>query len=275
MRLHEIKSNITDIYKPVTADSIDAIRAAIKKYDVNLAITNYKSGTRIYRGMDTDKKIMYGSSNNHIRHSANTSNEVNLFVSNDETWNNFPKRNQSFICICGKDSQYEIEYYGETYVVLPISNPNIGLCPSLDFWDGFRTGISSINISTYDGVPDINYFIKQIAIFCGFETQIKSYNDIIEIANILDDIVRTKPKKLSKVIRDGTLKEIAIFADGKYSLIDALRSMLSPKVNGFKVQNFAEFSNYADNEPRECWFSGEAIFIDLEIADEVIEGILQ
>jgi hypothetical protein len=264
MRLSEIdqSSYISSVYSDISDTKESAkLKEILSKYDVELAIKQYKNGNTIYRGMmvgqDSPNTVILADSHKAVRRAANTSNGVNVFVSSDQIWSDYPKRNQSFIC-----SMQMIHGYGRPHVALPIGNPLIGIVPEVDFWEGFNPKLSRVRdrFGNRPNVDDITEFLDVIS-----KTHCKSsINDYSDLLKLEAAFVAAVPKMTDERYRaawTGQFDSYELFttADGSKTILGWMQEYMNPNSNGFK---FSPLSEYKVNNNHEVWFSGKAIFVE-------------
>lgn len=139
MKIVEVTTNPN--WQALSGNSNEILESYLPQIDI--ALSKYVEGQRIYRGVKTKEDIIY-SYRKVERKAANTTNYVNLLVSNLPNWKAFPPRNRSQIC-SGSYSYASSYAYGDVYVVLPFDNARIGICPSTDFFDFGRLDVPHIN----------------------------------------------------------------------------------------------------------------------------------
>jgi hypothetical protein len=277
MRLHEITEAVAGIYSPVAQDQsdIENMQQALRKYDLTIAIKRYNNDIRIYRGMPSESKILFADSRTVNRRASSGGNTVNAFVSNDESWASFPKRDSSFICATGSDALDITNEFGKSYIVLPIGNPNIGIAPTTDFWDGFQQTLTDFrnqeeNRLFFYGSNDISDMVRDIGRKL-FRRDASSFEEVASINGLIRRLKKIDPAKIAELLEKFPINFFR--PENTQTLFEFMRELLSPTENNFSTIKLGNLQLWQYS--KECWFSGEAIFISLDIADQVIEGILQ
>ncbi len=220
----------------------------------------YNSPVKIYRGVDTTKKFMFGDSRLSERQSNNTANYYTLLIDNIlPEWKDYPKRSKSFICT---NNEEYTTIFGELYQVFPVGDPLIGICPVHDIWMSF--------------IPEIN----TLPLFCDFlDILANKFNlDLNDSINSLTDFIIEmnkifvkSPLNLIKIINDIKVtgyREPAIQLENNnyHSFLDILEHIFNPTIHNFKLENLSMLN--MDLKRHELWFSGPAYFLNVE--NEVI-----
>lgn len=237
MRLDEIEA-----YTSVERSNI------IKRYEPLLkfyANTNYQ----IYRGMYNTSPIIFGNGNNMNRRSANTQNYYTLLIDNNAKWNEFPKRSKSFICSTDTNNA---SMYGKTYLVIPLENQPIGICPENDFWWSFKLGNPS----------DLNAELNNLASWCKINKLSEiSYNILMsQLAKI--DTIAIKLFDDEDMLEEAKYNCSILYEMGyfeEFNLMAVLSKFYDPKLNNFKLQH-----DVKGEVDKEVWLSGKVLFIELE-----------
>lgn len=222
----------------------------------------------LYRGVrsTTSKSILYGdSSSGTLRKSANTSNYYTVMFDHIlPSWKDYPDRSRSWIC---SSHMGTAAGYGVSYIIMPIGNPILGICPREDIWISFKRLFNDEGVD----LDDLNSAFRNMAnIFLKGKKGTKlgdNEDDMRKLFSIIDSI----PKKdLHKFMVDNS-KRITFLAEEiirKYkrskanSFVDYIDIFLSPAKNGFKLMNLSEYLASAKiNDDKEIWFSGPAYFV--------------
>ncbi len=215
----------------------------------------HSSDNLILRGMKDTGLIILGDGAKMNRKSKNTSNYYTLVLDNDVRWKDYPKRSQSFICATGTYS----EMYGNLYVVVPLENQPIGICPTKDFWFSFEKfspdviniGIQKIEDETKILIPDDN--------FEAFKAGMKEAGrELVKMKKTLEaaiDDIESEYFSLARMILKGFKKQgFEIGMD----LYDWYAGLFDPETNIFDVTNDVTKLPHT----REVWVSGKVLFID-------------
>jgi len=230
------------------------------------AIANYRYGRIIYRGVLGNNDDIYEvNPQTASRRSRNTANIYTLFVDNDPSWADYPKRSQSLICT--SDYQFALGY-GHPYVVLFENNSEIGLCPSNDWWDSFQS--MSIELNRYregrKSVYDMSSLNQTIANsfeeLAGREIDDTSWTglsqDFAEMDRIIQSHTWEELAARQGYIRAGCI--VKYLKSTEQTMEQGLRTLLNPTRNGFEVKSLRE-QPYSANYPREIWGSARAVMI--------------
>lgn len=234
-------------------------------------VKRYKtSDVRLYRGFEYAGDYVFGDSISQTRKSKNTLNYYTLMMDNSELWKNFPKRSQSFICTTALGTA---SLYGSPYLVFPVDGTEIGVCPVPDIWffkvKQIKYALSEFN----DAIKDLAtlYDIKLSETnFNKFKTDLISLGHAVEKNKNLIKMVGTK-KWHDEMQWDKKFKGhgfanwfIPNFANmilqNTNDLYKWLDDFLKPEK--FKITNT---SNFNVTGKHECWFSGQAVFIDSKL----------
>ena len=238
------------------------------------AITNYQYGRIIYRGVSknivadiyqVDPKVYPESESTPAsRRSRNTLNIYTLFVDNDPSWEAYPNRSQSLICISDYQSAAG---YGRPYAVLFENNSEIGLCPSNDWWDSFQS--MSVELNRYregrKSVYDMSSLNQTIATsfeeLTGREIDDTSWTglsqDFAEMDRIIQSHTWDELSARQGYIRAGCI--VKYLKSTEQTMEEGLRTLLNPTRNGFEVKSLRE--PYSASYRREIWGSGRAVMI--------------
>lgn len=247
MRLNEI-----DAYKPISDD----VEKLLKKYESVLE-TYYDSDVMIFRGMRNSGEIVFGDGNKLNRSSANTQNYYTLFMDNDPKWQDYPKRSKSFICSMNSTTA---NGYGTLYVVVPLENQPIGVCPKEDFWFSFKEfKPNALNTA----VEMFNYYCNQIDPSFP-EIPENSYAGMINVFNRMDALFKADPSKFEDFVDDYSFRELRKLGYlTTPNLKQIFETAYDPTTNGFNV-----VSNYNDIDEikSEVWLSGKVLFINYKDA---------
>lgn len=217
------------------------------------------NGTPIYRGTNFDSSDFgYGDPQGKIRTSANTSNFYTLIMSNSKPWKNYPPRNESFIC--SLDYDYAYEYGSNAYRVVPYDGTPIGICSEMDVWDSFKD---------FDAMSEFNEGIESLAEKFNLNMN-KMNSDYKYLLKALDTIGENiREKELYVEGQRGDMKKFfREFLKQKKSLSEYTIKKLSPNYNNFKLKKPETIEPGSDVE---VWFSGKAVFIDIDKEDEILD----
>lgn len=205
------------------------------------------------------------------RVSANTSNEFTLMVDGVlSSWNNFPKRSESFIC---STSQFQAEAFGDLHLLFPLGDANVGICSENDMWSSMNrlAKLISMNEGT---IPDFNDVFNRVygeaAKFLNDKVKsIKTPKDVKDVILLIQSIIDDgKVNELTKLVYENTI-------EGDHDLVNALLKhsknfednlnwVLDPIENDLELKQVSDFpklsKSYSD---REVWFSADAAFLSI------------
>ena len=249
-------------------NDLNRVRSIIEKR-CPIALKKYQEGVRIYRGVDSDKAWLYVNAGRTERVSAATQNYYTLITDNNPAWKKFPKRSKSTIAT-GELGTAESYGWGEPYVVFPMGDPLVGVCPSPDFWFSFENSLKWFN---YDKLSSMDVF-NSIIFYLGelFNVQIDD-SDFQSFSHSLHEIgliIRnTPPHELYPLMSDADIEPGASPATDriiKYllrsdkDLPQMLMELFTPKRNGFKLKKLSQLTP-SDIDDNEVWFSAPSILI--------------
>jgi hypothetical protein len=204
------------------------------------------SDSRIYRGipMSGDKKqFLYADSTIKKRLSQNTRNYYTLVMDNSKNWKDFPKRSESFICATTKS---RADSYGKVYLVFPVDGTKIAVCPDSDMWFSGRDG---------SNLSDFNDDIDNIA--DEFEMRLDETNYEKFKKQLGELSVKLRKSGYDRIYIDDYVERV--LKKHNSDLYASFEYMLDP--TAFHLYTT---KNYAPKLGKECWFSGQAIFVAAE-----------
>ena len=255
MRLNELfEADIKDVNTPLPN--------GLGKYKKIVAAYLKKPDEYIYRGIRTSQDFFIGDGSKMNRESANTFSYINTIVDVMPEWQAFPKRSKSFICAT---SINKAANYGTVYLVIPLENQEIGVCPRKDFFYGF-------DADEDNNVRKLNHLIGDMWAF---------YKDPSGVKYTVDDAPQNlRPSELRVIfehfdelkedIEENLNAEYFTHTYGKFGTelldyygrtVDFFRGKLNPDENGFKVVKHISNKQFPDNE---VWMSGKVLFIDAD-----------
>ncbi len=271
---NKLKKNI----KPVDLKSnMKNKKLALNNYLLKYAPISYRSDFRIYRGIESNKKIFQLDSSKIERIAGHAKNYHTLLMDYIlPEWSNYPDRSRSFICATDEGTAAS---YGNLYRVYPIGNPLIGICHFSDLWESFR------NFEVQDTHDFFNWLGKSIGY--KFIDDLSSIKKGLKIADKQWPKLKIDYKKYLKGKEEedynyynyGTTTRktagssklnafenaIEFFESESLkfnSVTDLLRYNFNPKRNNFKLAKLSQCSDTGDDN--EIWFSGPAIFVNDE-----------
>lgn len=184
------------------------------------------------------------------RVSANTLNFYTLWIDNDPTWKDFPKRSRSLIC--SNDFQ-GASGYGRVFLVFPYDNAKIGVCPSHDMWWSFMK-------SEVEDLDDFNSAIAWIIERLGLATYHEMKSLSFTYKAFLDLIKQVGKRYMDAYADVGIQKRRWLYSARTFE--ENIRRVLDPKANKFKVVN----PGVKLPDQREVWVgNAPSILIDFDV----------
>jgi len=226
------------------------------------ALNGYIKGTsRIFRGNSYLGKYYYMWEAGSERTSPYADNNIyNLLLSNLPSWKKYPKRNLSLVGTTDADSA---SHYGlDIFVVLPIDNAKIGVCPDYDIWDSFvgsyAGGLNSFNGQLARAIEKLTGAVIRVG-------EPKTYNVLLNHLNEIDNWKKRKPsrgimKKEASEFLPYILAEKYI-NNPKIKLIDIIETILDPEDNGFKLMKSG--SRFTSGTAKEVWTQDKCVLINM------------
>lgn len=248
------------------AISVDEFKQLLPQ--LSLAIKQTEAGNRIYRGIPSDTPIVYVDPSKAERVSANTSNEYNILFSHIlPSWQKFPKRNRSLICSGNYGRANSYSGGNKAYIVMPLGNPLIAICPHEDFWDSFDISPPDFNDLFRDFYKAFRIVFDELKL----PVKLATIEDIVRFLKLIDKVLIEEPKQLAKVVDDfesgfwgkdrrKTVLNLLTSGDS----INALDKFFEPTKNSFGLWSYNEYLSV----PNEVWFSGPAVLIKQEAFDK-------
>lgn len=251
MRFREILEGYHDMYQTSKSDAAAAAHQPLQNIAPAQKMIDFaKRKQCIYRGLPSNEPYLMVDPSNWNRRAANTSNYVNLILSNAASWSAFPKRK----LICSTNSG-AADGYGEIYVVVPLDvNARVGICPASDMWISFA--------GKYD-VEDVNACVD-----CAFEAyDIKpnqeDWQKFIQDCKDLNRCAYHDNEPQSNDYGSSVPHDLnGLFTD----TIATLEKYLDPAANGFKVTNWGDFRTGPDHE---VWLDSPCLLIKETVWDDM------
>jgi predicted kinase len=266
---------LTDLglYESYTVITDDKIESVIKQY-LPVIKKYIDRDSYIYRGMIRTNSYVLVNGDNIDRVASETHNFVNSLTSYLPSWQGWPKRTNSIICTTSLD---KANYFGNAYVVIPLTNQEIAFSKKSDFWQAFkRSTYPNINV---DGLNKL--FVNLLRWFDPQKVDAFSLEkDPVEFIKALERvreyfITKTKGKDdLSSAIIDIQQTETDVniinksyFANFIIDLIEAnsakefLNNLLDPSIQNTLLHNFSEIPKTETSN--EIWFTGKALCVHI------------
>ncbi len=248
---------LNEVFKPLFESAYNALKDhEVKGYHEEIS-AYAKRKKYIYRGLDeTGTPVFLGIGSRINRNSANTHSFVNTLV--DEMlpeWDAYPDRLKSFICTSDKDYA---EVFGMAYHVIPLDNQPIGVCPTMDFWQGFTFNqtahtVEDLNNAMYEMfkyaqdqglIPEEDYF-PSTRMYLSAE-KLEDYIKIVDRNKLIDKC-------------DSSYRQMF---GGETSLWKFLENNLGPaNFDLIKYPNIPTGSH-------ELWMTGNVLFVDANYLEE-------
>lgn len=233
---------------------------------IKTALSRYQDGARIFRGVRSSKDDIIFTHRTEERSAANTTNYVNLLVSNLPNWKDYPPRNRS--SICSGDKGYA-EEYGFAFVILPFEGARIGICPGGDFFESF-----------FYSVPEINDFLERIYLLLTNKKLPEKKEPFFAALKEIDELLDRKKVKEIKVSEDPetTFNRVfskiprpffmGLFQKDKNWFYDDLVDFLEPTKAGFKVVNISQFPETTN----EVWTDAPCLMVNQQLLDSYLKS---
>jgi hypothetical protein len=253
------------------------------------AYENAISGNFIYRGDYDMERRNIRIVTPGIRESQNTVNiYTRLFSDILPSWENYPKRNRSFICT---SSFYKAGDYSDyPRIVLPKNGTMLGVCSYRDFWVSFKRASESLGFSCLDDFNesfidmsnDLNNIIhnnnlnieennidSDMRIFSKYTT-----NDLLKEFNKLDNVIKYIIKSKMDIINDPNISSMTekivniMIRNNFNSILDVFDVLFNPIKNDIKLVPVSKFNKfeYHDNE---VWTDSTCIFIEVHYFNSI------
>lgn len=222
----------------------------------------------IWKGISTNNTpdFFIINTDDHIRKSANTeTGYYNLWIDNNEDWQNYPKRSKSIIATTTKKNSYN--YSNNVYRLFPlgkIENLKIGICPESDIWQSFHNEIKKIQANLH---PNISAIMKEVDTYYKLLSMNKSKPD--NYSELLD-IISNVDKEKQNIERNRFNILLNYSKDYNIPLLDVFDNLLSPELNDFRLITDYERlqKNIIYNRPHEIWFEHRSLAISEKALEE-------
>lgn len=196
-------------------------------------------------------------------------NYYNTFLNNLDSWQTFPKRENSIIFTneeetaqaFASDKNYK---FGKTFVVIPSNKSRIVISPAKDIWESFSQGLGKLSLRGKNN--DLTIFNNCLHnIFEAYEVDGSRFN-LTEIQTNLKIILNIGTKKeldfATTLLYNSLLKQ----RDNLPSYFD---ECFSPEQNGFEIVNY-DLKWKLESRNKEIWTDSLAILINIDLLDEVL-----
>lgn len=253
-----------------TPINIDVFVKNIKKKCYQMLDTYRNNGWKnfYYRGIDSEFNGSFGfvQPSKFKRESmwANR-NTYTVLIDNLPSWSAYPKRSKSVIMTTSRNNAQGRAGNNIPYIMFPVNNSKIGICPDDDIWDSFPQLMRRFGLTHMANFND--YFIADLVAHIGKgQYDQDEWDDLKQLFNtIIPDPDTEKGFRASHTIDKFDLEPYI----GK-KLGDAVIPWLDPKKNGFKL--FTP-RNKVPTKNIEAWTDGDCYLIapsHLKIVQELL-----
>lgn len=241
---------------------------------LSIALKQQEAGNRIYRGTPSQTAIIYVDPTTSERASRNTSNQYNLLFSHVlPSWKNWPKRSRALICSGDYNTARAYSTSGAPYIVLPLDNPNIGVCPYYDFWDSFEITPNTFNDLFVDFYKTFRMIYSEEYPNINWPDSTNDLESLLQAIQFIEKLSAEDPKTMARVADDfessgwgsgGRRILIKIFTSG--NIINELSKFYDPKKNGFTLTPYSSYQSTTT----EVWVSAPCVLIKPNAFDSLI-----
>ena len=241
---------------------------------LSIALKQQEAGNKIYRGTPSQTAIIYVDPTTSERASRNTTNQYNLLFSHVlPSWKNWPKRSRALICSGDYNTAKAYSYGGLPYIVLPLGDPNIGVCPYYDFWDSFDVNPNTFNDLFVDFYKSFKMIYWNEYPNISWPTSTNDLESLLQAIQLIEKFSAEDPKTMAKVTDDfessnygasrrRTLSKI--FTSG--NIINELSKFYDPRKNGFTLTPYSSYQSTTT----EVWLSAPCVLIKPSAFDSLI-----
>ncbi len=184
----------------------------------------------------------------------------------DNTWDDYPKRSQSFCCATRNN-----KYSNKIYMVIPTDGSKWGIVPESDLWQAFRYSLKDV----FGVAANITSFFKtfqKIAEFFDVVLVDDDYDKFKKEISVLEEKVKSLSPDTYKISKEQLVEHTFEFETNlrvkildkirnSNSLIDSLTEALSRKY--FEVLNWNDTVKHlmTNQENRELWTDSTCLFV--------------
>jgi hypothetical protein len=233
-----------------------------------------------YRGIPNTHELLYINPSQHQRTPTvkimGTDFYTNL-IDNDPMWEEYPRRTYSVIF---SNSKRIAEKYINPYLVFPLNDAKLGICPKSDIFISWKfLNINQSIIIVFNKIINAMLSIKGLPE--EFREELKNY---IEMTTILD--IESFTNIIKKIVNLGygkNIKNLDIIKkiDFNKDIESQIKDLFSPETNGFEIMDIKtavnEFKNknISPNYANEIWTESPCylVKIDSEVCNEVIKNL--
>jgi len=258
---------------------LDADRA-VNWIKTNCNIDEILNGVELWRGRESEEKlILIDPKGEEKRVSSNTVNVVNMIMSEDPLWKEYPSRDQSLIMI---NSESETWLYGSSYRVFPHKKSIFGICPDNDLFSSFGkydlrpSLVSSILIwltKTLD-IPNIELLYSTN--YADVKLKLKDIEIVLQQLDFDNEVgpfckyIKAR-LDIGNSLMHRTLKTIVYKVVSGSTFESELIKLMNPKENGFTLVDFLGLPKMGDS--REIWTDSPCLLVRHNILKSVIEQL--
>jgi hypothetical protein len=251
-----------------TSTAINAFDLKKALPQLQVALESFDKGVRIYRGLShTESKyrhkpqMQFGQ-----RVSANTDNYYTLIVDHDPAWSDYPPRSASIICT---NIMNVAGGYGTPYVVLPIGDPQMGICSAVDYWQSFAR-VKKIGGGGHTDLSDLNLIIRRMVHQWVHISNYKptDYNHLTQVLDTVDEEIAAKNINWQDYLHSSTdwkMQEQAqlMLRTPSGSLLEKLQWLLNPDANNFRHAHLSAISELPGHH--ELWMHAGIYMINTHL----------
>lgn len=250
----------------------DEFRAFLPRLKLAFEKMMEPGDNKIYRGTPSSAAMAFVDPTEAERKSRNTTNEYTLLFSHIlPSWQAWPKRSRSLICSESYDTSFSYARTGSPYVVFPLDNPIIAICPSYDFWDSFGLKPQDFNDHLNIFYNSIKEIFKNELTF-PYQGEKETPAGLIKVIKLIDKLLVARPDQMKQAI---DLFKSESYGD-KMTFLDLFKTgdtlakfndFFDPAKNGFdKVQ----YSDFNSSGRKEVWLSAPCVLIKGSLFDELV-----
>lgn len=251
----------------------------LEDYQLAKAIATYKdiiaayikNGNGLYRGVESEATAILGDGRLLERKSTSTKNWFTLIMDNAPEWSEYPKRSKSYIA--SNDTSYA-EAYGNLYVIIPLEDQPIGVCPDYDLWESFDNTLGELG--DFRGVGHFTHIID------GLIRDIQNQTENRAIASLVPNDSSFKHMVSAFSAFDEALKDLPDLKIEEQKVLDMVRERgfvktmefaISPDKNGFEVvKGYQNVTKPTTDMGNEIWMSGKVLMLAPEVIADFKAG---
>jgi hypothetical protein len=224
------------------------------------------------------EELLYGETKGSSRPKSPyaTNQLAHAILTGSPMWKSYPKRSHSFICssLLSTAKSYSLngeeKRDGSTYVVIPLGNYPMGVCPSFDMWSSFEEAEKSYKGLSIEGPGNLDTFMTVLEeLTDSIQRDLYRYFGLVDMdyssfaswaPKYIDDILKNYPEKVELVKKfrwlDDKFKNMLL----KDGLVKTVLYYMNPSKNGFKKIKFSSYSSKV-YEDQELWTEAPCLFV--------------